>query len=275
MVGAPRSGTTLLGKLFAAHPDVAYWEEPRTVWSTGNQNLPDDLLNEKHLTTKIATEIDQRFSAFLQQNDKTRFAEKTPSNMLRIPFIHALYPGCKIIHLHRDPRPVIASALRMLNSPPDLNRITARAREAKLRDWPGLSALLFRDTLARLFRKGNKPFWGPRPPGWQDWLNLPPVTMLCKQWCALIQTAQHDLQQLPPDSWLGLRYEDLLKNHKKTIPNLLEFVNLPPSSEVTDLANKTIQVEKNDAWRQTLPSELQHEIEAETKTILNDLRYNL
>ncbi|NOX99947.1 MAG: sulfotransferase [Verrucomicrobia bacterium] len=275
IIGAPRSGTTLLGQLFAAHPDVAYWEEPRTVWSTENQHLPNDLLREEHLTPQIATKIDQRFSAFLQQNDKTRFAEKTPSNMLRIPFIHALYPDCKIIHLHRDPRPVIASALRMLNSPPDLKRITARAREAKLRDWPSLSALLFRDTLARLFRKGTKPFWGPRPPVWQDWLNLPPVTMLSKQWCALMQTAQHDLQQLPPNSWMEIRYEDLLNNHARILPELLEFAELSPSNEVTNLANQSIQADRTGDWRQSLPQELLREIETETATLLSKLGYEL
>ncbi len=275
IVGCPRSGTTLLGQLFAAHPDVAYWEEPRTIWSTGNQHLSDDALLEEHLSPEIGSEIDQRFSDFLQQSGKTRFAEKTPSNMLRIPFIHALYPDCKIIHLHRDPRPVVASALRMLESPPNVNRITARIREAKLRDWPGLAGLFFRDAISRLFNEGKKSFWGPRPPEWKEWQGLPPATMLSKQWCALIQTARQDLQQLPADSWMEISYEDLLNDHDQILPKLLEFAELSPSSEVTDLANQNINPNRAETWRQNLSPEQVSEIEAQTSTLLIELRYDL
>ncbi len=57
LIGSPRSGTSLLGRLLAAHPDVAHWKEPRMVWITGNQHLPDDVLHEEHLTPEIAAEI--------------------------------------------------------------------------------------------------------------------------------------------------------------------------------------------------------------------------
>ena len=264
IVGAPRSGTTLLGQLIAAHPDVAYWEEPRTVWSTGNQNLPNDVLLEDHLTAEIASNIDQRFFDYLEQSGKTRFAEKTPSNMLRLRFIHKLYPDCKIIHLYRDPRPVVASALRMLKSPPDLNRITARAREAKLQDWPGLLRLFFRDTLSRLFLGGKKTFWGPRP-----------ATLLSKQWAALVQAAQYDLQHLPPDSWIEIRYEDLLSDHSRILPKLLKFAELSPSSEVTDLTNQSINPNRTSTWQQNLSPEQIREIETQTSPLLTELGYGL
>lgn len=261
IIGAPRSGTTLLGQLIAAHPDVAYWEEPRTVWSTGNQNLPDDVLNEKHLTPSIADQIDQRFSNFLEKNAATRFAEKTPSNMLRIPFIHALYPDCKIIHLHRDPYPVIASALRMLEAPPDAKRIIARILEARPRDYPQLSALFFRDTIPRFFRSGKKNYWGPRPPGWQEWKKLPPATMLSKQWHALTQAALHDLQQLPNTCWMQIGYQDLIQNPNQILPQILEFSELSPSPLVTDLAEKIIHNNDPKAWQQQLSSEQLQQIQ--------------
>ena len=264
LVGCPRSGTSLLGRLFAAHPDVAYWKEPRMIWNTGNQNLPDDVLTENNITTRVATEIDQRFATFLKQNSKTRFAEKTPSNMLRLRFIHALYPDCFIIHIHRDPRPVVASALRKLVVPPKLKRVIVRAREARLSDWPGLIQLFFRDAIGRLFHGGKKSFWGPRPAGWKEWRPLSPVTMLSKQWLALMETARHDLQQLPADSWMEICYEDLLRDHKRIVPELLKFTELEPSNEVNDLADEIIHPERADDWRQTLSPELQREIEKET-----------
>ena len=275
MIGSPRSGTSLLGRLLAAHPDVAHWKEPRMVWITGNQHLPDDVLHEEHLTPEIATEIDQRFASFLKRSGKSRFSEKTPSNMLRLPFIRALYPDCKIVHIYRDPRPVVASALIKLAATPEIKRIIARALEARLSDWADLTKLFFRDAIGRLFRGGDKSFWGPRPPGWSEWKNLSPATMLSKQWCALIKTAQHDLQQLPADSWMEIRYEDLLKDHAQILPKLLEFAELSPSKEVTDLANQSINSDRTETWLQNLSPEQVNEIEAETATLLTELGYTL
>lgn len=275
LIGSPRSGTSLLGRLLAAHPDVAHWKEPRMVWSTGNQHLPDDVLLEEHLTPEIAAEIDQRFGDFLKRSGKSRFSEKTPSNMLRLPFIRALYPDCKIIHICRDPRPVVASALVKLSATPELKRIIARASEAQLSDWPGLIKLFFRDAIGRLFRGGDKSFWGPRPPGWREWQNLSPATKLSKQWCALIKTAQHDLQQLPADSWMEFRYEDLLTDHAQILPKLLEFAELSPSSEVTALANQSINPDRAETWQQNLSPEQLSEIEAECANMLTKLGYDL
>ncbi|MCF6313099.1 MAG: sulfotransferase [Verrucomicrobiales bacterium] len=265
ILGAPRSGTTLLGKLIAAHPDVAYWEEPRTVWSTGNQQLPDDVLTPEHLSQKTADQIDQRFADFLTKSGKTRFAEKTPCNLLRIPFIHALYPDAKFIYIHRDPYSVIASALRMLETPPDLNRITARIREARLRDYPNLLSLFVRDTLARRFNHGKKPFWGPRPPEWQTWQKLPPATMLSKQWLALTQSANHDLQQLPNNCWMQINYPDLIEKPEQTLPQILDFSELSPSPSVTDLAKKIIHLQNPEAWRKQLSPEQIQQIEEQIR----------
>ena len=58
IVGSPRSGTTLLGKILSSHPEVAYWEEPRTIWSQGHAWRGDDVLMEADLTPSIARRID-------------------------------------------------------------------------------------------------------------------------------------------------------------------------------------------------------------------------
>ena len=195
--------------------------------------------------------------------------------MLRLRFIHALYPDCIIIHIHRDPRPVVASALRKLVVPPKLKRIIVRAREARPSDWPGLVQLFFRDAIGRLFHGGKKSFWGPRPAGWKDWQSLPPATMLSKQWCAMIKTARHELEQLPADCWMEISYEDLLRDHQRILPELIEFAKLSPSSEVTNLAMQIIQPNSTDDWQHTLSSDLQGEIEAETEAVLTELGYSL
>ena len=74
-------------------------------------------LSAEDLTPAIARYIDRRFGRFLERSGRSRFAEKTPSNCLRIPFIHALYPDCRIINIIRDGREVVASTLKMQARP--------------------------------------------------------------------------------------------------------------------------------------------------------------
>lgn len=212
ILGSPRSGTTMLGNLLASHPDVAYWEEPRPIWSQGHAWRDDDRLVAADLTPDIARRIDHRFSRFLADSGKSRFAEKTPGNTLRLPFIQALYPDAKIIHLMRDGRAVVASMLRLLEKPPDGSRILARLRETPPRDLPALAPLFFRDVVApRLTGRSRKTWWGPRPPGWREWRDLPVPTRLARQWLELVTPARRELREhFPADQWIELRYEDFI-----------------------------------------------------------------
>ncbi len=271
LVGCPRSGTTLLGRLFAAHPDVAYWEEPRPIWSLGNESLPDDVLDERRLTPRIARRIDGAFHRFLKKSGKSRFAEKTPSNLLRLRFIHALYPDCRIIHILRDGRPAVASMLERLSKPPRRHRVWARLRETPLSAWPALVPLFFRDVIARRLRGGRKAYWGPRPPGWKEWLSLPPERMVARQWRSLMEIGLRDLHALPPENWIEIHHDDLLRDFSHTLPKLLEFASLPPSDEVMALAKKIIDPDRagTDAW--TLSPALQEAMIVEAGHLLEKL----
>lgn len=226
LLGAPRSGTTLLGRLFAAHPDVAYWEEPRPIWSQGNAWREDDELDESHLTPAIARRIDGCFARFLEASGRACFAEKTPSNLLRVRFIHALYPGARFIHLTRHPASVVASMGRFLERPPDAGRLCARVRETPWRDWPAQAGLAFRGLLEPLWHGGRKPWWGPRPQGWRDRLFLPEPQRLAWQWRRLVETGRTQLSRLPAESWRELRHEDLLADPAGRLAELYVFAGL-------------------------------------------------
>ena len=102
----------MLGRIFTRHPDVAYWPEPRPVWMYRNAYREDHRLGAEDLTPSIAGHIDAKFARFLARSGRRRFAEKTPSNCLRIPFSHALYPDCRMINIIRDGRDSVASTLR-------------------------------------------------------------------------------------------------------------------------------------------------------------------
>ena len=120
--GSPRSGTTLVQNILDSHPDIHGMPE--------FHHLPEMLaLQEKmkasHEMGFIADvctqgEIDARIrdliTSFLlpiQSGSPCRWlSEKTPQNCLVFDALIELFPNCKILHVVRDPRAVVASMLQ-------------------------------------------------------------------------------------------------------------------------------------------------------------------
>lgn len=272
IIGSPRSGTTMLGSLLAAHPAVDYWEEPRPIWSQGNAWRSDDALDESDLTAAIARRIDRRFARHLAASGKARFCEKTPSNCLRLRFIHALYPDARIIHLVRDGRAVVASMLRMLERPPDAGRVWARLRETPWRDLPAQAPVFFRDVIARRL-SGKKAYWGPRPPGWEEWLDLPLPAMLARQWRDLVTIARRDLERFPPGHRIEWRYEDFVASPARGLESILALTGLPADPGYLAAAAGTVSAGPPDAWRRELTADAIARIETEAGPLLKELGY--
>ncbi|MFO0944503.1 MAG: sulfotransferase [Planctomycetota bacterium] len=101
VIGAPRSGTTILGECFAAHRDLEYIEEPRLTWRYGNDDKSDRLL-PADARPEVIQHIRSSFAKRILDKGKTRLLEKTPSNSLRLGFVDRVFPDCKFVHIRRN-----------------------------------------------------------------------------------------------------------------------------------------------------------------------------
>jgi hypothetical protein len=141
-VGCPRSGTTLLGRICAAHPDVAVVHESRWIpqWFESRDGLTRDHRVTRDLVAGVpdrrlldAFAIDDgELERLARHREGTSFArlvsllydryghahgaslvgDKSPGYVRYLPTLHELWPKAKFVHIIRDGRDVCLSVLQ-------------------------------------------------------------------------------------------------------------------------------------------------------------------
>lgn len=158
VVGAPRSGTTLLRLMLDAHPDLAIPPETSFLAAVAALNESDGDLRTRFLETitayppgapnwqdfglarealaeavqmlepfTVADGLRAFYRLYAQRFDKSRWGEKTPDYSLHVGTIAALLPEARFVHLIRDGRDVAASWRQQWFSPGYEPEVLARA----------------------------------------------------------------------------------------------------------------------------------------------------
>jgi len=185
-----------------------------------------------------------------------RFVEKTVGNVLRVPFVHRIYPLAKYVFLIRDGRDVAESATRCWQTPPNAGYLLA-----KLKTFPWLAGARYGFSYARrvVSRKlGLTPHlssWGPRYNNIDDDVCQYPLLQVCaRQWIACVEAYEQAKQQLQPEQIVEVRYEDVVANPTAILEPLCEQLRIKDPSAVLDYAQRTI-VQRNVGKRSRLSNE--------------------
>jgi Sulfotransferase family len=201
ILGAPRSGTTLLSLMLDSHSRIAIPYESHFIVSyfrrfveSGNAWNPADrksvvesILREPYVRKwdrpvcindirleacdTLAGTIDQIFGAYAGHCGKDRWGDKTPGYTGHAHVLNSLFPNCQFIHLIRDGRDVAIS----------------HARQP----------------------------WGPA-----DW----PTALV--SWVAVVGCARKMLAMLPPTRRYEIRFEELVENPDRELRVLMEFLGM-------------------------------------------------
>lgn len=143
LLGCPRSGTTLLQALLAAHPDIASFPESH-IFLGGHRlraRVAPGLVTRRklkrfaravgayppHMRRRLGLHsegyrldlIDLLDRLTVEQGRRV-WIEKTPNHVLEIPEIRALVPSSRFVHLIRDGRAVVASLYEVTRAHPKL-----------------------------------------------------------------------------------------------------------------------------------------------------------
>ena len=250
VIGCARSGTSILGELIASHPDVKYVWEAHEIWETAGSGLADsDRLLAEHATP----EVRERLRSWIreQQGSAALVVEKNPRNALRVPFLRAVFPEAKLMHIIRDGRDVACSLL------------------------PGI---------------GGAEWQHLKPPSWRTLFSEHSGVVRCAlAWKETVQIARRDLAEAPhlEVRYEHLVEDPRAEAHRIAAylglsdhPAMLAF-----SRKIQDVTVGSYQAEKQDRWyrydhtfrvgrwRQNLDPVLQDQVNELLGELLGELGY--
>jgi Sulfotransferase family len=219
VVGAARSGTTLLQRMLDAHPQLAvvnetYWLPRKFRERTGVTRhgvvtealLPlllaspkfermgldrDDLdrLLSGRQPVRYEDFVARVFDLYAERAGKALAGDKTPGYVRRIARMHELWPRARFVHIIRDPRDVCLSML----------------------DWRS----------------------GERTAGQYGTWSMDPVVSTALYWRYSVAVGRDAGSALGPGLYREVRYEDLVAASEHELGRLCDFLELPHSEAMT------------------------------------------
>lgn len=218
VVGCGRSGTTILGKVLAQHPQVKYYFEPYHLWAALDQRTDvldlyqgenaQLILQSKEVTKQQKSVFPRLFKA---PNGK-HLIEKTPLNAFRLGYLQSLAPQAKFIHIVRDGIDVSNSIGRIAtNSPykiagkPELNQWWGVAEKKwKILQAEGAEAGYWPAELSELKTQQQR--------GAYEWLSSLKAVGAWKETLG--------------DNLLEISYDHLVAEPERTLTQLCQFLTL-------------------------------------------------
>ena len=242
IVGPPRSGTSLLYKILARHPDLAWFnrnhkrlpEWPRLArFLTAIRNQPDvpqessavwnrfctgddDCLAEADATPEVRAWYRGVVAGLTAARGRPRFLAKLPAHSLRVAWLDAIFPDALFVVVVRDWRAVASSMV-----------------EKRRSDLPA-----------------GSPWIGVHIPGWRDALKLAPEAFAARQFRVVHETIEAQLQRFPERSF-RVFYEGLCDEPAATIRDLIDWCGLR-WTEAFAASLPSDLVARNQAWRRAL-----------------------
>jgi Sulfotransferase family len=246
IVGCPRSGTTLLGRMVDAHPDIAvihegrfapdFFERRRGLTPDGfvTPELIDELL--AHPPFRKVAAGREELAGLLGEGDSTSYADfvagifdlhgrtqgkrlvgdKTPHYVRSLSTLHDLWPAAKIVHLIRDGRDVSQS----------------------VRGW------------RKVAERGGS------VARYSAYREDPVATVAC-WWEWLVRLGREDGSALGPDIYCEIRYESLVTEPAAECERLCEFLDVPYDDRMVRFhegrERDATGLNAKKAWRRVTP----------------------
>ncbi len=239
ILGAGRSGTTILGKVLSMHRDVGFLNEPKLLWHVA---YPDEDIigsysrGEAHyrLETEYATEdvirvVHRIYGFYLAVTGSKRILDKYPEMIFRVPFVLSIFPDAKFILIVRNGADLMCSVEWWCN------KYSKVARNGESYDWWGINQRkwgLLLDQIVALDPAFMDSYEEIRRFSRQ-------VDMAAVEWIATMREGLQIIDKFPQKIYL-IHYEELANRPLEILNKALEFCELPTDEALLTYASNVL-----------------------------------
>lgn len=244
VTGTPRSGKTCVWNILRQAGEFCAVEEPIMIWSACGGRWPDDCRPAWAATEKVKRRIARRCSELVRRQGKRRYLDNLSHHALRIPFVHAVMPDVRLVHVIRSAEeavPEISFGWTKRISIAAVIRL--RRRNVDLRVLPGLVWRFARNYVRRGIY-GSRETWGPVVPGLAEFKPGHEVEEVAAyQWAKMVEIALDGIRATPGLRVLEMRFEHLAANPRAEARRLAEFAEVEHPGALVEFAARYV---KND-----------------------------
>jgi hypothetical protein len=211
ILGAPRSGTSLLFHLLRSSPALGGLPgEGHHVWrafhhprSTGWQS---DAIGPGAVRFGERRFVNAYFHSYVGTD---RFVEKTPENCLRVSYLLDLFPDAQFIVIKRNPCDVISSLINGWRHPRGKYRSYFLPEDLRI---PGYAP--------------RRQWCFVLIDGWRNFRASPVQHIALAQWEQCVRGLQTGRALVPPSRWSEIFFEDLLAAPHETLATICEAIGI-------------------------------------------------
>ena len=259
LVGAARSGTKFLRDILASGQGTAAVPyDVNYVWRYGAERAADDILDPAALTNRRKQFVRTTLRSLAKAGSGDILIEKTVASTLRVPFVDAMFPDARYVHLIRDGREVTESAMRQWQASPDWSALLQKVRDIPIQNLGYVGWFGWNFVKGRFAgRKGGK-VWGPRFPGIDAMAEQGSLARVCaQQWLESFKRASSDLPNIANahSRVFTIRYEDLIRDDA-ALSKLVDQLGLPDKKNIVAAFHKKLKPNQAEIWRNLPPSDL-------------------
>jgi hypothetical protein len=258
LFGNNRSGTTIVQKVMATHPDIVPWYEPRNLWLFADPARPHDEFDESDATDRVKRYIRWRFLRFQKRHGNRRVLEKSPANILKIRYAAAIFPEAILMFIVRDPFSFISSLEVKWQRPVSLKGIGRHLMstpKTQLHFYVG--RVLRQQFEKRILRRKYLSLWGPRYKGMDEDLKIYDLaTVIAKQWAECSRRAERDMAGFADGRILRLKYETFVEQPVAELERICAHSGLSMTNEMVRAANEWVKSDRQQKWRRFDPRDL-------------------
>ena len=238
ILGAGRSGTTILGVVLSMHKDVGFLNEPKAIWHQIHPN--EDVggsysrLHVKYRLTETDVTADMRkfarrlYGGFLTLTASSRFVDKYPELSFRVPFILDIFPDAKFIFLSRNGWDVCAS-IEAWSSRHEC------VRENERHDWWGVNGQKWRLLVEQVIKPD--PYFSECLPQIKSFTKQ--TDMAAVEWIATMREGLR-LKELKSGNVHFVKYEELVENPGQRVTEIQDFCDLSKDDIFVEYARQVL-----------------------------------